>query len=431
MKEISQFDIDCIELTLYCSINCNFFFLINNRTLVHGIGGDRPRENGFGFSNSLFQTGSGKTVNISSAGLVRAKSLLGLEEGHNHCNFEGLQHTRMTPTSGLEVEEGVKDNVFECVTSVLRPSSISRAGFAESRFKNETSSDMKQTEVLNSAPKPPQIKFHTAGGRSLSVSTDALHYARNLLGDLESGTFFHEVDVDQSDLPSFKQTRFNDSSSNKENDVCTSFFHLETAENKTASKNFTSPLRSFSNPLRSRINSENINTSANLIEKFDAVDHDGVNWLSGKIRSIKKPASSMHGPKAIMDNSVEDDIGSKINSLGRSGGKPLADITNSTSTACANIKQTCEKKRLLRSSISPFKRPRISKFSTPLRTNLSSPNGKFLEASEMTFCLLIIIPCTPYLRYIFCQVYLLYHQNNLVAKRKFSLDIHFRFQECM
>ncbi|KAH9736754.1 protein BREAST CANCER SUSCEPTIBILITY 2 [Citrus sinensis] len=363
-------------------------------------GEEHPRENGFGFSNSLFQTGSGKTVNISSAGLVRAKSLLGLEEGRNDCSFEGLQHARMTSTPRFEVKEGVKGNVFESDTSVLRPSSISKAGFAESRFKNKISSNMMQMEGLNSAPKPPQIKFHTAGGRSLSVSTDALQYARNLLGDPELGTFFHEVDVDQSDLTSFKHRRFDDSSSNKENDVFTSFFHLGTAGTKTASKNFTSPLRLFSNPVRSRINSKNINTSANLIEKFDAVDHDGVSGLNGKIPSIKKPIRSTHGHKAIMDNSVEDDIGSKINSLGRSSGKPLADITNSTSTACANIKQTCEKKRLLRSSISPFKRPRISKFSTPLRTNLSSPNGKFLEVSEMTFWLLIIIPGAPYLRWV-------------------------------
>ncbi|KAK9196195.1 hypothetical protein WN943_004323 [Citrus x changshan-huyou] len=359
-------------------------------------GEEHPRENGFGFSNSLFQTGSGKTVNISSAGLVRAKSLLGLEEGRNDWSFEGLQHTRMTSTPRFEVKEGVKGNVFESDTSVLRPSSISKAGFAESRFKNKISSNMMQTEGLNSAPKPPQIKFQTAGGRSLSVSTDALQYARNLLGDPELGTFFHEVDVDQLDLTSFKHRRFDDSSSNKENDVFTSFFRLGTAGTKTASKNFTSPLRLFSNPVRSRINSENINTSANLIEKFDAVDHDGVSGLNGKIPSVKKPIRSTHGHKAIMDNSVEDDIGSKINSLGRSSGKPLADITNSTSTACANIKQTCEKKRLLRSSISPFKRPRISKFSTPLRTNLSSPNGLSTLSSEQSGCKKKVLSRYPY-----------------------------------
>lgn len=347
---------------------------------MHGTDEEHPGENGCGFSNSLFQTGSGKIVNISSAGLVRAKTLLGLEEDDDQHNFQGLQHTRMPSTPCLEVKEGVKLHVVENVTSVPRLSPNCKAGLAESRLKKERNPNTMQPEVLNLAPRPPQIKFHTAGGRSLSVSSDALQYARNLLGDPELGTFFNEPDTDKSDLFLFKHRNFDDSSSDKGNDVFTSFCHQKTEKNKTASKSFISPLRSFSNPMRSRVNSENINMSANLIKKFDAVDHDGLSGLNGKMSSIQKPISNTHGPKAIVDNFLEDIIGSRINSLGRSSGKPLADITNSTSKYCANINQnTCEKKRLWRSSVSPFKRPRSSKFSTPLHKNPSFSNGKFMD----------------------------------------------------
>ncbi|BBH02575.1 hypothetical protein Prudu_013190 [Prunus dulcis] len=42
-----------------------------------------------GFSNSLFQTGSGKMVNISPDGLVRAKTLLGLGDDNDHSKLPG------------------------------------------------------------------------------------------------------------------------------------------------------------------------------------------------------------------------------------------------------------------------------------------------------------------------------------------------------
>ncbi|KAJ0089320.1 hypothetical protein Patl1_31429 [Pistacia atlantica] len=357
-------------------------------------GEGRHAGNECGFSNSLFQTGSGKFVNISSAGLVRAKTLLGLEEDDDNCNFQDLQHTRTPSTpispcgrqsvSNFQVKEGLEVNRMMNVTAVPRPSSICNSGLSGNIFKNEISSDMMQSESLNSAPKPPPIKFHTAGGRSLSVSSDALQYARSLLGDPELGTLFDEGNAGESDLSLIKEARCDNSTSNKETDVFTSVSHQGTAKNKTLSKSFTSPLRSFSNQAMSRVNLENIHVSGNLIKKFDAVDNDRVSGSNGKLPPRDKTSSNIpSAPDAKMVNPLEDSNGSRSNSLGRSFGKPLADITNRIGAAHGSIKQnTSEKRRQWRSSVSPFKRPRSSKFSNPLNKNVSFANGLSTSSLE-------------------------------------------------
>ncbi|KAF1874236.1 hypothetical protein Lal_00030269 [Lupinus albus] len=49
--------------------------------------------------------------------------------------------------------------------------------------------------MCTSSGKQPPIKFHTAGGKSISVSNDALQCARSLLGDPDLRDFFDGGDV--------------------------------------------------------------------------------------------------------------------------------------------------------------------------------------------------------------------------------------------
>lgn len=369
------------------------------------VGEGHQAGNECGYSNSLFQTGSGKFVNISSAGLVKAKTLLGLEEDDDHCNFQDLQHTRTPSTpispcgwqsvSNLPVKEVVEVNQLVNVAQVPRPSSICNSGLPGHIFKNEINSGMMPSESPNSAPKLPPIKFLTAGGRSLSVSSDALQYARSLLGDPELGTPFDEGTAGESDLSFFKEARLYNSISNKEIDVFTST--QEASKNRSLTKSFTSPLRSFSNQAMSMVNLENIYVSGNLIKKFDAVDDDRVGVLD-ELPPMDKTLSNMpSAPNTKMVNPLEDINGSRSNSLGRSFGKPLADITNRIGAAHHNIKQnSSEKRRQWRSSVSPFKRPRSSKFSTPLVTNVSLANGKFSKGFELTLLMLALLVCASH-----------------------------------
>ncbi|XP_059668072.1 protein BREAST CANCER SUSCEPTIBILITY 2 homolog B-like [Cornus florida] len=333
------------------------------------------RENGLSLMNSMFQTGSGKAVNISSSGLVKAKTLLDLEENNKQENFQGLEQTRkQSPVSepfGWQTNVGVDNAGFEDAASVP----ISSFTFKTSTVGVDSRRDA-IPDFLYSAPKPPPIKFHTAGGRSLSVSTDALQRARSLLGDLELGSFLNEGDANDPVFSFFKERRHDDNLLVKEN-KSTTLTDQETVMSKNMSISFISPMKSTSNPLQSSVMSENVNSGNNLIKSFDAEDYDSPCKSFKNTTCPRKPLSNKpHVPSAVIGDSLANGIGSRINPRGRSSGRPLTDISNSISMNNRDKICTGEKRGFgKRSSISPFKRPRSSRFITPL-------NNKTLLVSE-------------------------------------------------
>ncbi|KAH7514694.1 hypothetical protein FEM48_Zijuj11G0117000 [Ziziphus jujuba var. spinosa] len=315
-----------------------------------------------GFSNSLFQTGSGKLVNISSDGLARAKTLLGLEADNGPPNVD---------------------------VSVSRSSLIHKTDFGQSRFKNGAKPHFMQSTMQNSAPKPPPIKFHTAGGRSLSVSSDALQRARSLLGDPELGTFLSEGDTNDSVFAFPNGRSFNGSLLNGENDSCSSLSNQEMAKSKHASKSFVSPFRSTSNQLQLALNSGTKNLGANLINQFDAVSDDNICWPNSNTTCLQKPLSNGSSvSNTVVDISLANDIALRKNPVGMSRGGHLVDISNTIGTKSMGIKQpTNEKKRIGRTSVSPFKRPRSSKFTTPVNKNIPFvPKGLSTLSSKHSCC---------------------------------------------
>lgn len=306
-----------------------------------------------GFSNSLFQTGSGKLVNISSDGLARAKTLLGLEEDN-----------------GPPIVDA----------SASRSLVICKTDFGQSRFKNEAEPQFMQFTMQNSAPKPPPIKFHTAGGRSLSVSSDALQRARSLLGDPELGTLSSEGDANDSVFAFPNGRRFDDCSLNEENESRSSLSYQEMAKSKHESKIFVSPLRSSSNQLHLSLKSGTTNLGANLINQFDAVDDDNVCRPNSNTTCLQKPLSNgSFVSNKVVDNSLANGTALRKNPVGMSQRGHLVDISNTIGTISMGIKQpTNERKRIGRTSISPFKRPRSCKFTTPVNKNIPfAPKGKF------------------------------------------------------
>ncbi|KAL5550739.1 hypothetical protein UlMin_000915 [Ulmus minor] len=338
----------------------------------------QTRDNGCDFSDCLFQTGSGKKVNISSKGLSRAKTLLGLDEDSNSCSFQGFEDTKKpsvtdscsTWENSSPLTKGVNDYGTVENVSVARSSSISKADFGQSRFKNEAKPKLMQPKMHNSAPKPPPIKFQTAGGRSLSVSSEALKRARSLLGDPELGTFLSEVEADDPTFAFSKEKSFNDCFLNKENEPHAS---LDKAKSKPVSKSFVSPLRPSSNPMQS-VKLESMNSGTNLIQQFDEVSNDNICRSDINLtRQQKPPNNGFCAP----NNSLANGSGLKKSSVGQSIGRELADISN------ASREPILEKRRLVRNSVTPFKRPRSSKFSTPLSSNMSVlPNGLSTFSSE-------------------------------------------------
>lgn len=364
-----------------------------------------PTNSGCGSSNSLFQTGSGKMVNISSAGLVRAKKLLGLEHDNEH--FEGFQQPRKLPAtnepcgwkrfSHSEKKEGSQSTKVADVTSESRHFLNSRNGLVGSTLDSENDSTPVHSKMFDSVPKPPPIKFHTAGGRSLSVSSDALKRARSLLGDPELGNFFDEMDEEVPPFTVCKEGELNDASSNKENHIFTSFSHQGNINSEYTSKDFISPLKSSFKRMRSIFNSENLSFGSNLIEKFDAVGNSSACVSSTNMSSSQKPCNRPSKENLVSNKFLPSSTGLRTNLLGRSFGGPLTDISNNIVTSETNNKQVMtEKRRIGRSSfVSPFKRPRCSKFAAPLNEDFPFvANGKFVKLKCcFSFIILVYAPC--------------------------------------
>ncbi|XP_031398637.1 protein BREAST CANCER SUSCEPTIBILITY 2 homolog B-like [Punica granatum] len=317
-------------------------------------------------SNSLFQTGSGKMVNVSSAGLVKAKTLLGLGEDDDHCASQGLGISKPFSNNNgyrsLNSLPRVKGGAN--VADVMEGESISgsgstcQSGSAENRLKLLAYPNSVQPKTHDLPAKPAAIKFHTAGGRSLSISSDALKRARSLLGDPELGSFLNEG-------------RLCNDPSKKENEPPISLQYQGTPNHKDATKSFISPLlRLSSDGERSLNSSKKIKEGSNLIAQFNAAASECPYRFGSDSGSPKRPL--MERSYAPVDPSVVKDCDSRSNCHASPRGQVLLDISNITRVNYSSNENNVSEKRFGgNSSISPFKRPRSSKFNTPLKRNSS------------------------------------------------------------
>lgn len=324
----------------------------------------------------MFKTGSGKAVNISTSGLIRANKLLGLEENHDHETSRCFEQTmkqsnssrpfgrRSSPHSSMKM--GVADKELKDGTSSLISPLKVKSGILGSEFMEVT------PDNVHSVPKPPSIKFHTAGGKSISVSSDALQRARSLLGDPDLGSFLNEGDSGEPVFSIFKD-RKSDGNSNKENGQDTYVSHQEIVKSKSISKNFISPLQSTSSQKQ-----VSLGLGKNLIRKFDAVVHESTSRPYNDVQCQRNsPRNKHYALHMVKEDLLANGTGLRTNPLKKSTGRPLVDISNNINMDDrSNINAIGVKRRLGRSSVSPFKRPRDSKFITPMNNQITLiPNG--------------------------------------------------------
>ncbi|KAK9154038.1 hypothetical protein Sjap_001518 [Stephania japonica] len=340
--------------------------------------------------NSFFQTGSGKMVNVSSAGLIRAKALLGLEENSTNsagCKTDGWDDgLHLEKTSGAHYEVGLN------AASV--PGNMN--GF-ESIRKPPNHWD---TEVCRSPANPPAVKFQTAGGRSISVSNDALQRARSLLGDSDSDTTTNKRATDGFQSLVFGKSRFSESSLNKENDPSTSFMRQDSGKSMCTFKSSLPDKGPFSIRTQESRSSDALTSGGDNLKKFDSngFTYEGSYVPDTRVSCIR----SSNGPcerRVGVDGFLPRDIGPGEIPIGRSKGGPLVDISNTIDTICAGQNQSMSGKRRSgwRSSISPFKRPRSSRFSTPLKNQISLlPNDSSTLASTDESGQIKKFPIAPY-----------------------------------
>lgn len=278
--------------------------------------------------------------------MARAKALLGLEED----DYSGFKHVNRLPSS--HQQHGLRTPETFGATSVQHRS-VTPGGHYEGHVSG------KRSEIFSSSPKVPQTKFQTAGGRSLSVSVEALNRARSLLGDPELGPFFDDVATgDHFVTPQ------------KDKWIGGDIAHEAKTSNKHTSNSFISPLQSSSKQFRS-VKLEDVASGVNLIKKFNAAV-DETHGLSNN----RPLASDM-----AVNNTTGNGFIPRATQFGRQAHQPLVDITNHSDLAYANNRQeSSQKKRLGKTvSVPPFKRPRTS-FKTPLMKNdQHASNGKIFR----------------------------------------------------
>ncbi|XP_060193023.1 protein BREAST CANCER SUSCEPTIBILITY 2 homolog B-like [Lycium barbarum] len=318
-----------------------------------------PQSAGLEKQFSMFQTGSGKAVNISSAGLNRAKALL------------GLQDIETFPAS--ETKRTSSDQLFPFPSVTVKGTGSTNASLSPFDVKF-TSSVSPAEEILNCADKPPPIKFHTAGGRSISVSSEALKRARSLLGDPELGCLVDEDDAADPLFSFSKDQKSVDQASTKELNSDTPVSLLSAVKGNGSSSLFTSPLRSTLYHKKSSIKTENLVPASNLMKEFDAVAKEST---SGLDHSIPQHGQLFEKNSTTMDLR-ENDFASKAKFLEGPSRGPLVDISNSFGAGFADRNQNFGRKRKPGGSfVSPFKKPRSANIITPLKRNDSDTANGF------------------------------------------------------
>ncbi|KAH0930967.1 hypothetical protein HID58_008084 [Brassica napus] len=306
------------------------------------------RESGFGDPNSFFQTASNKKVFVSSAGLSRANALLGLEAD----DFNGFNHVKRSNSS--HQKRGCSE-LKTHATGVQHHSEI--PGQYECHVFEKIADNLYTSAVV------PPTMFQTAGGKTLSVSVQALKRARNLLGDPESGTLFDDVAAGDQFATPQKVQRLGDTAIKNRNANTGYNAYEGKTSNKHTATSFVSPLRSSSKQFRSA-KLEDLASGGNLIKKFDAA----VDETDCALNTTKVATHGVSYNRPLASNmAVNNAKANGFIPIAKQFGQPLVDITNRS----ANNKQdSTQKKRLGKTiSVSPFKRPRNSSFKTPLKKN--------------------------------------------------------------
>ncbi|KAG4969169.1 hypothetical protein JHK85_035590 [Glycine max] len=343
-------------------------------------GEERVLDDGFGFSNSLFTTGSGKKVTISSSGLVRAKTLLdtidsSIQSPHRTNKLHAIGEKRKQRQE--EEDESPQLKLHRVIDSP------SVGGGCRALKKN----GFEETDAYKQAP----IKFHTAGGRSISISKDALQRAQSLLGDV--GDLFEGGDAGSS-MFSFPFERQADTAASSQRGDCNTPLVrrvLTPARSNCTAKSFTFPLQSSrQRELPPKFPCEG--DGNNLITEFDAVgEESGYNSLkSTNACGQKKPLYGWNqAPHSAVHDSSLNGFSSKIDTHAVSIRRPLVDVSNTTNPDQTNNRQPASGKRRLglRVTVSPFKKPRSSQISVPLEQDIGkSPHDLSQLSSGVSGC---------------------------------------------
>ncbi|CAO2181017.1 unnamed protein product [Urochloa humidicola] len=301
---------------------------------------------------SPLKTSCARTVNVSSAGVSRAATLLGLEENTLSTQFFGdvgdkigtkITVKRENPEQRLDVASAhaISGGPHKGFCSTENPILIDKhqqIGFSK------TTSDASDHS----------IRFSTAGGRSMAISTDALQRAKSLLGDSD----------------------------------------LAVSPNDSVGRSLASAKEKLPDPIISPKGDKSY-----LLHRTKAIGYavpdtpvmkgNASKFMGREYRAINEIPKVPKPPSRCLpevNNAIDTKDKTQRHHL---PAEPLVDITNYMATCSGNTDNFANGKRIIggRNSISPFKRPRSSRFMAPIKTNKLSSAGESKVASTQ------ISPC--------------------------------------
>ncbi|KAG8046006.1 hypothetical protein GUJ93_ZPchr0008g12594 [Zizania palustris] len=337
---------------------------------------------------SPLKTICARTVNVSSVGVSRAATLLGLEE--NTLSTQLFGHVGDKLGTKITVErENLEQHVFAPVHGTS--GGCHRSTFPAEMPENRVLTDQNQPFVFSNTTISDSgehaIRFSTAGGRSMAISSDALQRAKSLLGE-------SDLEVLPNDL--LGHTSAYTCKENLQNSACLLKEDGPGLLKTSRGKSKTEPTKF---PHQAMPNMKDIcslgyavpdTTVANgNADRFHVTrDCHPIN----EIPKIPKPSS-----RCLSGTENASATKDKTRRLQMPSG-PLVDITNFADTRSVNIDHLASEKRRIRgsNSVSPFKRPRSSRFIAPMSINNSSTAGVSKLPIQTSPCRTKLSSCYPF-----------------------------------
>ncbi|XP_066375141.1 protein BREAST CANCER SUSCEPTIBILITY 2 homolog A-like isoform X3 [Miscanthus floridulus] len=300
------------------------------------------------------KTSRARTVNVSSTGVSRAATLLGLEENTLSTQFFG--HVSDKLGTKITVKRGNPEHRLDVASTSAISSGTHKGTYPT---ENPTHMDRHQqfgfSKSTTSDAGEHSIRFSTAGGRSMAISADALQRARSLLGD-------SDLVVSPND----------------------SIGHSLASATEKLPKSTISPKGDVSNLSHGTRAIGYAVPDAPLTKKSANQFHMGREYRPiNEIPKVPKPPS-----RCLSEGNNVSNAKDKTQWHHMPAG-PLVDITNYMATCSGNTDRLANGKRIIggRNSISPFKRPRSSRFIMPIKNNkLSSAGESIVPPMQISPC---------------------------------------------
>uniref|UniRef100_A0A0D3EJY9 Tower domain-containing protein n=1 Tax=Oryza barthii TaxID=65489 RepID=A0A0D3EJY9_9ORYZ len=299
---------------------------------------------------SPLKTSCARTVHISSVGVSRAATLLGLEE--NTLSTQLLGHVGDKLGTKITVERENSEHQFgvASVSGISGGCPIS-SGPAENQVLMDPHQHFAFSKTTFSDSSEQAIRFSTAGGRTMAISSDALQRAKNLLGESDLEVSPNNL-LGHSSASACKENIQNSTGLRKEGEPV---LLKSRGNNKTEPAQFSIPAkpdRKHTDSLEYAVPDVTL-ANGNSIRLHAARDFHSIN----EIPKIPKPSS-----RCSFGTENASDTKDKARRLQMPSG-PLIDITNYIGTHSVNTDYLAGEKRRFggRNSISPFKRPRSSR----------------------------------------------------------------------